>query len=36
MPRHLISCDDGSMNHVPDEDWPDVSESAHAVVQEGK
>jgi hypothetical protein len=36
QPRYLISLDDGSMNHIPDEDRPAVGESAHAVVQEGK
>ena len=36
MPRYLISFDDGSMDHVPDEDWPEVGEASHAVVQEAK
>ena len=36
MPRYLISFDDGSMDHIPDEDLPEVSESSHAVVQEAK
>jgi hypothetical protein len=36
MPRYLISFDDGSMDHIPDEDWPAVGESAHAVLQEAK
>jgi hypothetical protein len=36
MPRYLISFDDGSMDHIPDEDLPEVGESAHAVVQEAK
>ena len=36
MPRYLISFDDGSMDHVPDEDWPAVGEASHAVVQEAK
>jgi hypothetical protein len=36
MPRYLISFDDGSMDHIPDEDWPAVGESAHAVVQAAK
>lgn len=36
MPRYLISFDDGSMNHIPDEDWPSVADSSHAVVQEAK
>lgn len=25
MPRYLISFDDGSMNHIPEEDWPMVA-----------
>jgi hypothetical protein len=36
MPRYLISFDDGSMDHIPDEDWPEVGERSHAVVQEAK
>jgi hypothetical protein len=36
MPRYLISFDDGSMDHIPEEDWPAVGESAHAVVREAK
>ncbi len=36
MQRYLISFDDGSMNHIPDEDWPGVGEASHAVVHEAK
>ena len=36
MPRYLISFDDGSMDHIPDQDWPAVGEAAHAVVREAK
>jgi hypothetical protein len=36
MTRYLISFDDGSMNHIPDEDWPAVGEAAHAVLREAK
>ncbi len=36
MPRYLISFDDGSMNHIPDEDWPIVGEASRAVVREAK
>lgn len=36
MPRYLISFDDGSMNHIPDADWPAVGEAAHAVVRQAK
>ena len=36
MPRYLISLDDGSMDHIPDEDWPAVGEASHAVVREAK
>jgi hypothetical protein len=34
MTRYLISFDDGAMDHIPDEDWPDVGKASHAVVQE--
>lgn len=34
--RYLISFDDGSMDHIPDEDWPLVGEAAHKVVREAK
>lgn len=36
MPRYLISFDDGSMDHVPDDDWPSVGEASHNVVREAK
>ncbi|HVF19050.1 MAG TPA: YciI family protein [Mycobacteriales bacterium] len=36
MPRYLISFDDGSMDHISDEDLSEVSESSHAVVQQAK
>ena len=36
MQRYLISFDDGSMDHIPDADWPEVGEASHAVVQEAK
>ena len=36
MPRYLISFDDGSMDHIPEADWPAVGEAAHAVVREAK
>lgn len=36
MPRYLISFDDGSMDHIPAEDWPAVAEASHAVVREAK
>ena len=34
MTQYLISFDDGAMDHIPDEDWPDVGKASHAVVQE--
>ncbi|MEU5781831.1 YciI family protein [Micromonospora lupini] len=34
MPRYLISFDDGAMDHIPAEDWPDVGRAAHAVTEE--
>ena len=36
MPRYLISFDDGSMDHIPEQDWPQVGEAAHAVVRDAK
>ncbi|HEU0103363.1 MAG TPA: YciI family protein [Mycobacteriales bacterium] len=36
MPRYLISFDDGAMNHIPDEDWPEVGRASRAVVQDAK
>jgi len=34
MTRYLISFNDGAMDHIPAEDWPDVGEASHVVVQE--
>ena len=34
MTRYLISFPDGAMDHIPDEELPDVARAAHAVVQE--
>jgi hypothetical protein len=36
MPRYLISFDDGSMDHIPESDWPAVGEASHAVVREAR
>ena len=36
MPRYLISFGNGSMDHIPAEDWPEVGKAAHAVLQEAK
>ena len=36
MPRYLISFDDGSMDHIQDEDWPEVGEASHAVAREAQ
>lgn len=36
MPRYLISFDDGSMDHIPEGDWPAVGEASHAVVLAAK
>jgi len=36
MPRYLISFDDGSMDHIADEDLPSVGEAAHKVLREAK
>ena len=34
MTRYLISFNDGAMDHIPEEDVPEVGKAAHAVVQE--
>jgi len=34
MTRYLISFDAGAMDHISDEDVPDVGKAAHAVVRE--
>ena len=34
MTRYLISFDAGAMDHIADEEMPDVGKAAHAVVQE--
>jgi hypothetical protein len=36
MPRYLISFDDGSMDHIREEDWPSVGEASRTVVREAK
>src|SRR3712207_6469921 len=36
MPRYLISFDDGSMDHIPDDEWAAVGEASHEVVQAAK
>jgi hypothetical protein len=34
MARYLISFNDDAMNHIPDEEMPDVAAAAHAVTQD--
>ncbi|MFF0152456.1 YciI family protein [Micromonospora sp. NPDC005203] len=34
MARYLISFNDGSMDHIPAEELPDVGKASHAVVEE--
>ena len=36
MPRYLISFDDGSMDHIPEEDLPTVGDVARRVVRDAK
>lgn len=36
MTRYLISFDDGSMDHIPEADFPEVGEAARAVAREAK
>jgi len=34
LPQYVLVLDAHAMNHVPDEDMPDVDRAAHAVCQE--
>jgi hypothetical protein len=34
MPRYLISFPDGAMDHIPEEEMPNVAKAAHAVVRD--
>ncbi|MFG3600511.1 YciI family protein [Micromonospora chersina] len=34
MTRYLISFNAGAMDHIPEEEIPDVSKASHAVIQE--
>jgi hypothetical protein len=34
MARYLISFPDGAMDHIPEEEGPDVAKAAHAAVQD--
>jgi hypothetical protein len=34
MTRYLISFNDGAMDHIPEEDFPEVGKATHAVVQD--
>ena len=34
MTRYLISFSDGAMDHIPEEEMPDVAMAAHAVVKQ--
>ena len=36
MARYLISFDDGAMNHIAEEDFPDMAKAALKVVQEAE
>jgi hypothetical protein len=36
MTRYLISFPSDAMDHIPDEDEPEVARAAHAVIQEAK
>lgn len=36
MLRYLISFDDGAMDHIGEDDLPEVSRDSHAVVEEAK
>jgi len=34
MTQYLISFNEGAMDHIPAEDWPDVGKASHEVVRE--
>ena len=34
MTEYLISFNEGAMDHIPAEDWPDVGKASHEVVRE--
>lgn len=36
MTRYLISFDEHAMDHIPEEEIPDVAKTSHAVAQEAK
>ncbi|MGW1344104.1 YciI family protein [Kribbella sp. NPDC002412] len=36
MPKYLISFEKGAMDHIPEEDLPEVGKAARAVVHEAK
>jgi len=36
MAKYLISFEKGAMDHIAEEDFPDVGKAAHAVIQEAK
>lgn len=36
MHRYLVSFDDGSMDHIREEDFPEVAEASRTVVREAK
>ncbi len=36
MTRYLISFPSGAMDHIPEEEMPEVARAAHAVIQEAK
>ena len=36
MTRYLISFEKGAMDHIPEEDFPEVGKAAHALCQEAK
>jgi hypothetical protein len=36
MTRYLISFPSGAMDHIPDDDEPEVADAAHAVIRDAK
>ena len=36
MTKYLISFEKGAMDHIPEEEFPEVGKTSHAVVQEAK
>jgi hypothetical protein len=36
MTRYLITFDQGAMDHIPEEDWPEVGQASHEVTDDAQ